>query len=591
MNAFQRVWYVSHFPALAALCLMIALVQLGEPAGICGAAEEKALPSDLAVVPSDGPIFITIRIGDLMSSKLGKELLSQTRRDPENVLADLEKNLGLPLADIDRLTILPGDILVIRASRAYNREKLLDALAPKSQRQKYQDKTYYHNEQTATDLFLVDDEVFIKARSYGPGDSGLERLWKQKRNSNGVLAEALQVAAQKHHIVAGLTPNVLLSGFAMEQRLGGEPGLDRLVKQMPLEFLPFKPLLLSKYATVTGDINEELKLDVRAAFLSDEAAKDGEVALKTGLYVIRELMPQAIEEMQLEPDGAKPIREIVGQVQAAMRNTIVAVDGAKVNAAMALKVDPASLGVVALQLRSSAERTRSINNLRQILLAFHNFHDTMGFMPPATIYSQDGKPLLSWRVAILPYIEEDKLYKQFKLDEPWDGPNNKKLLEKMPKVYAPIKTKTKQPYMTYYQVFTGPLAPFQMIPDFSKPFGARGPRLPASFPDGTSNTLLVVEAAEAVPWSKPQDLVYDEKKPVPKLGAEFSGGFLGALGDGSVRFFPNKLDEQILRYLIMPADGMPIDWDAIEGKPSGLKKTAPVPPPVIPRQKEPLESR
>jgi hypothetical protein len=89
--------------------------------------------------------------------------------------------------------------------------------------------------------------------------------------------------------------------------------------------------------------------------------------------------------------------------------------------------------------------------------------------------------------------------------------------------------------------------------------------LPASFPDGTSNTLLVVEAADPVPWSKPEDLVYDDKKPVPKLGAEFSGGFSGALADGSVRFFRNSLNEQMLRYLIMPADGMPIDWDAIEG--------------------------
>jgi hypothetical protein len=161
----------------------------------------------------------------------------------------------------------------------------------------------------------------------------------------------------------------------------------------------------------------------------------------------------------------------------------------------------------------------------------------------------------------------------------------------MPKIYAPIKTKTKQPYMTYYQVFTGPSAPFKLKPDGSKPFGARGPRLPASFPDGTSNTLLVVEAADAVPWSKPDDLVYDDKKPVPKLGAEFGGGFLGALADGSVRFFRNSLDEQMLRYLIMPADGMPIDWDAIEGKASGLKKATSVPPTVRPMQKKPVEKK
>jgi hypothetical protein len=123
----------------AALCLVVALLQFGGPSEVCRAAEEKTLPSDLALEPSDGTIFITIRVGDLTSSKLGKELLSQTRRIPENAIADLEKNLGVPLADVDRLTVLPGKILVIRTSRAFDREKLLDVLAPNGQRKKYQD--------------------------------------------------------------------------------------------------------------------------------------------------------------------------------------------------------------------------------------------------------------------------------------------------------------------------------------------------------------------------------------------------------------------------------------------------------------------
>src|SRR5438045_1511259 len=76
-------------------------------------------------------------------------------------------------------------------------------------------------------------------------------------------------------------------------------------------------------------------------------------------------------------------------------------------------------------------RLTSSNNLKQIALAFHSFHDTYGGMPAAAICDKAGKPLLSWRVAILPWIEEGALYKQFKLDEPWDSKHNKALLKKM----------------------------------------------------------------------------------------------------------------------------------------------------------------
>src|SRR4051794_24888061 len=76
----------------------------------------------------------------------------------------------------------------------------------------------------------------------------------------------------------------------------------------------------------------------------------------------------------------------------------------------------------------------SSNNLKQIALAFHNYHDTNGAMP-TNQHSKDGKPLLSWRVQILPYIEQDHVYKQFKLDEPWDSEHNMKLVDKIPDLY------------------------------------------------------------------------------------------------------------------------------------------------------------
>lgn len=188
----------------------------------------------------------------------------------------------------------------------------------------------------------------------------------------------------------------------------------------------------------------------------------------------------------------------------------------------------------------AAARQKSFNNLRQLAIAFHNYNDTYGHLPPATVVSKDGKPLYSWRVAILPFIEEDNLYKQFKLDEPWDSANNKKLLDHMPKVYAPVVGKPKEKNTTHYQVVVGGEAMFQ---------GQKKTRL-VDVTDGLSNTLMIVEAEEPVPWSKPADLTYDPKKPLPKFGGLFEGGFSAVFGDGSVKFIKTDNDEQLLRAVI-----------------------------------------
>jgi hypothetical protein len=176
-------------------------------------------------------------------------------------------------------------------------------------------------------------------------------------------------------------------------------------------------------------------------------------------------------------------------------------------------------------------------------------------MPAAAIYGRDGRPLLSWRVAILPQIEEHWLFKQFKLDEPWDSEHNKKLLERMPKVYAPVGGNPKEPYSTFYRVFTGPNTPFP---------GREPSRFPASFLDGTSQTILIVEAAEAVPWTKPDELVFDPSKPMwPLLGGVFAEGAHVALADGSTRFLDRKrLTEKTLHAAITPAGNevLGLDW-------------------------------
>jgi regulator of replication initiation timing len=181
-------------------------------------------------------------------------------------------------------------------------------------------------------------------------------------------------------------------------------------------------------------------------------------------------------------------------------------------------------------------------NLQQIGLAMHVYHDNHFRFPPAAICNKQGKPLLSWRVALLPCLGQQKLHNQFKLDEPWDSEHNKKLLPQMPAIYALPRADAPIGTMTHYRVFAGPQAAFEWCKS----------RRVADITDGLSNTFMVVEAAEAVPWTKPDELLYDPQKPLPRLGGCYAGGFHAAFMDASVRFLSHTLPEKTLRALITP---------------------------------------
>jgi hypothetical protein len=196
----------------------------------------------------------------------------------------------------------------------------------------------------------------------------------------------------------------------------------------------------------------------------------------------------------------------------------------------------------------------SRKNVEQIALAVINCSDTNNGRMPTDILDKDGKPLLSWRVAILPYVEQDNLYKRFKLDEPWDGPNNKKLIERMPKLYAPVRVKAKAGE-TFYQRFVGKGALFGP---------KQQPTYPASISDGTSNTALVVEAGEPVVWTKPADLPFDANKALPKLGGLFDGEFHVGLCDGSAMLVKKDFDKAAMKRLVTPAAGDIVDKDDLK---------------------------
>jgi prepilin-type processing-associated H-X9-DG protein len=219
----------------------------------------------------------------------------------------------------------------------------------------------------------------------------------------------------------------------------------------------------------------------------------------------------------------------------------------------------ASAVVVALLLpavqsaREAARRNQCTNNLRQIALAMHNYHDANNAFPKPAITGKDAKPLLSWRVAILPYIEQGDLYNKFKLDEPWDSPHNKVLLKEMPPTYLCPSRSNVEPFTTNYRVFSGKGALFEE----GQQIGV------ADVTDGTSNTLMVAEAAQAVPWTEPDELKFDPQG-APSLcgaGSAHPGGFNASMADGSVRFFKNSIALQVFRALITRNAGEIINQD------------------------------
>jgi RNA polymerase sigma factor (sigma-70 family) len=208
--------------------------------------------------------------------------------------------------------------------------------------------------------------------------------------------------------------------------------------------------------------------------------------------------------------------------------------------------------------------TRSAANLRKIALGIHAYIDAEKHLPPPAIVGADGSPLLSWRVAILPYIGEKELYAQFRLNEPWDGPHNKPLLAKIPKVYAPVVSSSSKEGTTFYQGFNGKNAFFEHPKGKVSEAARQNPYLEIS--DGTVNTLMVVEAGAAVPWTKPEDLKYTPGQPAPKLGGQFRNGFTAVTADGFTRFIKKSIDPAILDAMITRNGGEVInDNDIGEG--------------------------
>ena len=210
------------------------------------------------------------------------------------------------------------------------------------------------------------------------------------------------------------------------------------------------------------------------------------------------------------------------------------------------------------QFSTGNHRPNAFNSLKQIALAMHNFHDVFGHFPPQALADANGNRLLSWRVMILPYLDQAPLYTEFHLDEPWDSVHNLQLVSKMPAVLKSLgqPSEKSEPGKTR---FVAPLTK-------DSPFGRAGAVRIQDITDGTSNTLMVVEASadKAMIWTKPEDILIDENNPLNSIIAKDTNGFAACLCDGAARFFSRDLNQGVLQALLSVSGGEVVDWDKAE---------------------------
>jgi hypothetical protein len=511
-----------------------------------GDAEGGRPLADFKVDAGNADLFLTARVGEVWKGQLGQLVQTFMAFNP-GMLQEMERDLGMSPGDIERVSVLvkkldfdnpPDFVAVARASKPFDPGKIRKMIAPNAAPKQHGNKAYFADAKTA--LGFPDERTAVA------GTESAVRQFLDQPPTGALLIPGVTLPSgmENRHLVAMVKV---------------PPELMAKAKQdLPPEAQPYKALLEMQSATLAVDLGNDLVLDLQLSFADDGRAREAEKAARAALDFARQSLNQLKQQIPAGAPEAEQAKQMFQVLEGMLDKVKVEQRGRQLLAhfsadGKALSAMLTGLMLPAVQkVREAANRATSANNLKQIALAMHNYHSAHNRLPPAVVYSKDGKtPLYSWRVELLPYLEQDNLYNQFKRDEPWDSPHNKKLLAQMPKVYAPVQGTTREPYSTFYQVFTGPEALF----DGRRQTGFQ------HIQDGTSNTLMVVEAGEAVPWTAPRDLPYQKDLSLPRLGGMFPTGTNAVMADGQVRVIPRTANEKVLRALITYRGGEVVNPD------------------------------
>ena len=472
----------------------------------------------------------------------------------EVISAAGKKELGIDPVEIEQILVIaeppqagpPGLAIVVRMASPIGQGKILAPVWGRTAEAELDGKTY-RQARGPMDLsiFRPDDRTLIVAH-----DALLRKMLANRASpKEGRMSRVLGRMTEPPDLAAVVLVEPLRPLIAAA--LAQEP------LPPPLAGLKEVPGLVSTVAAkanLTGDTS--ISLTVRAK--DEAAAKQLEDIIDQMLAMARQAMLAEVAKQAASPDPveqamAKYGQRMSGRMMQAVRparkgeTLTLATSGRGGNAQIATIGILVALLLPAVQAaREAARRSQSSNNLKQIGLAMFNYENTYTNFPARANFDKEGKPLLSWRVHLLPYLDQQALYKQFRLDEPWDSEHNRKLIPMMPALFR-NPSSPPRPGMTHYLGVAGKGLLFD---------GAKGRKI-ADITDGTSNTTMVVEVNDdrAAVWTQPDDWQFDPERPLAGLGSAHPGGFMALFADGSVRFISKTIDAKVFQALLTVAGG------------------------------------
>jgi len=363
-------------------------------------------------------------------------------------------------------------------------------------------------------------------------------------------ASAREGIAEAFASVAGFPVQVLLLPPSYVRRT-----MEELSAHLPRQLGggPSKVLTDGVQWAALGIDPKRLRAMVVVQSSSEQAASDLAAYLPKMLQAAYDAMPQIHKQIPNE------------LAQGLLSWLDPQIAGAKITVRMdGLDKTSANLKMLAVLVRTIEEKQRRsthVEQFKKILLGMHNYHDSHRSFPPADKFrAVDGKDHLSWRVHLLPFVGEGRLFTEFHLDEPWDSPHNRKLITKMPDVFKshsldPLpKVDTKPGHTTF-------LAPVGEGTIFG---GAESTPIRDIY-DGTSNTVAVVEVKpeKAVPWTAPRDYAFDPEDPAEGLLFGSDGRWLCAFADGSVHKLRGDISKETFLHLFQMSDRHVINYREI----------------------------
>jgi hypothetical protein len=510
------------------------------------------LPADLDAVPRHAVGFAHLRAADLWRCDALAELRRFVDSAGKEVFEAYESNLPVPPSNLDRITLILltpesfADPFPTPAPEAFSAvaviatKKPIDRMALRKNLAHREKKTgrhiYYFYEPLWAGVVLIDDRTFLVASE----DALIHYLkLREKDDPKGPLTPALREAAGTHLFTLGINP----APFARQ-------AVDNLPKNLAA-------LASARLGIITTSGDKESQVNLTAEFPSDDDTKSGEKAVRdlldlalAGLKVLIHEAEQYIDKLKKdEEDEHNPFANhglaarlarggimlfglgMLRDVEEGLKSVKVQRDGTTVrirlDAANSQKAQMAASVIGAELLASGVAFGRAVRfsriaassgedanpeefRLKHIADAIAKYRDEKGHYPPPAIYDERGNALLSWRVALLPYLgdEAEELHRQFRLDEPWDSLHNKKLIARMPECFRSLDNDLflEVAGKTTTVVFVGPGSIFN---------GPKG----VNKDDVNGKTVLlgIVGSPASVYWTKPADVRVIPEEPLPKL--------------------------------------------------------------------------